>query len=105
MLRELPVTDLMVTDVTTFTTDQNVQDAMRILVTEDVDAGPILAQEAVPVLDEDTVDTLSARILVEEHRVYPEAVGMILNGGWRLEGRRFVAAGATNLRLPTDAST
>ena len=42
MLRELPVTDLMVTDVTTFTADQNVQDAMRILVTEDIDAGPVV---------------------------------------------------------------
>jgi CBS domain-containing protein len=42
LLRELPVTDLMVSDVTTFTTDQNVQDAMRILVTEDVDAGPVV---------------------------------------------------------------
>ena len=42
MLRELPVTDLMVTDVTTFTADQNVQDAMRVLVTEDIDAGPVV---------------------------------------------------------------
>ena len=42
MLRELPVTDLMVTDVITFTADQNVQDAMRILVTEDIDAGPVV---------------------------------------------------------------
>jgi CBS domain-containing protein len=42
VLRELPVTDLMVTDVTTFTADQNVQDAMRVLVTEDVDAGPVV---------------------------------------------------------------
>jgi len=42
LLRELPVTDLMVTDVTTFTADQNVQDAMRILVTEDIDAGPVV---------------------------------------------------------------
>lgn len=42
MLRDKPVADLMVTDVTTFTADQNVQDAMRILVTEDVDAGPVI---------------------------------------------------------------
>ena len=42
MLRDKPVTDLMVSDVTTFTADQNVQDAMRILVTEDIDAGPVV---------------------------------------------------------------
>lgn len=42
MLRELPVVDLMVRDVTTFTVDQNVQDAMRVLVTEDIDAGPVV---------------------------------------------------------------
>jgi phosphoribosylglycinamide formyltransferase-1 len=48
-------------------------------------------QAAVPVLDDDTVETLSARILIEEHRIYPEAIGMVLEGGWRIEGRRFVA--------------
>jgi phosphoribosylglycinamide formyltransferase-1 len=42
------------------------------------------------VLDGDTVDTLSARILVEEHRLYPEAIQIVLDGGWRVEGRRFV---------------
>jgi phosphoribosylglycinamide formyltransferase-1 len=60
-------------------------------VTEELDAGPIVVQAAVPVLDNDTVDSLSARILVEEHRIYPEAIGRVLDGGWRIEGRRFVA--------------
>jgi phosphoribosylglycinamide formyltransferase 1 len=60
------------------------------LVTPDLDAGPILVQAAVPVRDDDTPETLSARILIEEHRIYPEAVRAILNGGWRLDGRRFV---------------
>jgi len=59
------------------------------LVTEALDAGPIVMQTAVPVLENDTVDTLSARILVEEHRLYPEAIARVLAGGWRIEGRRF----------------
>jgi phosphoribosylglycinamide formyltransferase-1 len=57
-------------------------------VTPELDAGPIVTQAAVPVLDDDTVETLSARILVEEHRIYPEAIARILQGGWRVEGRR-----------------
>src|SRR6185503_17579596 len=52
------------------------------LVTPELDAGPIVLQAAVPVLDDDTCETLSARILIEEHRVYPEAVRMVLRGGW-----------------------
>jgi len=60
------------------------------LVTGDLDAGPIVVQRTVPVLDEDTADTLAARILVEEHQAYPEAVATILAGGWKVEGRRFV---------------
>jgi phosphoribosylglycinamide formyltransferase 1 len=60
------------------------------VVTADLDAGPIIAQSAVPVLPADTVETLSARILVQEHRLYPEAIGLVLAGGWRVEGRRFV---------------
>lgn len=60
------------------------------LVTADLDAGPIVRQVAVPVLDTDTPETLSARILVEEHKIYPEAIRLVLDGGWRLEGRRFV---------------
>jgi phosphoribosylglycinamide formyltransferase-1 len=59
------------------------------LVTSDLDDGPIVRQAAVPVLDDDTVETLSARILVEEHRIYPEAIAQVLEGGWSLVGRRF----------------
>jgi phosphoribosylglycinamide formyltransferase 1 len=57
-------------------------------VDEHLDAGPILIQTAVPVLDEDTVEALSARILAEEHRIYPEAIRMVLSGRFWLEGRR-----------------
>jgi phosphoribosylglycinamide formyltransferase-1 len=64
------------------------------LVTSTLDDGPIVAQAAVPVHDDDTVDSLSARILVEEHRLYPDAIRLVLEGGWRLEGRRFVRAAA-----------
>ena len=62
------------------------------LVTEELDAGPIVLQRSVPVMDHDTEESLAARILVEEHRAYPEAVQMMLDGGWRVEGRRFVRA-------------
>lgn len=64
------------------------------LVTADLDAGPIIAQAAVPVLSSDTTETLAARILTEEHRLLPAAVATVLRGGWRVEGRRFVAADA-----------
>jgi phosphoribosylglycinamide formyltransferase-1 len=60
------------------------------LVTPELDAGPIVAQAAVPVVPGDTGETLAARILVEEHRLLPEAAGRVLAGGWRLEGRRFI---------------
>lgn len=60
------------------------------LVDNHLDAGPIVLQKAVPVLEDDTPDSLAARILVEEHIVYPEAIKIILDGGWRVEGRRFV---------------
>jgi phosphoribosylglycinamide formyltransferase 1 len=60
------------------------------LVTSDLDAGPIIIQAAVPVLDADTVDTLSARILDQEHRIYPEAIRILLDEAWSIEGRRFV---------------
>jgi phosphoribosylglycinamide formyltransferase-1 len=46
----------------------------------------------VPVSHDDTAETLSARILVEEHRIYPLAIRIVLDGGWRIEGRRFVPA-------------
>jgi len=61
------------------------------LVSAELDGGPIVLQAAVPVRPGDTVDTLSARILVEEHRLYPDAVAAVLRGGWTVIGRRFVA--------------
>jgi len=61
------------------------------LVDENLDAGPILAQSVVPVRDDDTDATLSARILAEEHRIYTDAVRLILSGNYRIEGRRVIA--------------
>jgi phosphoribosylglycinamide formyltransferase-1 len=61
------------------------------LVTADLDGGPIVLQSAVRVLDDDTVDTLSARILVEEHKIYPDAIRLVLGGGWHVKDRRFFA--------------
>jgi phosphoribosylglycinamide formyltransferase-1 len=66
------------------------------LVTAELDGGPIVVQRAVPVMPDDTAGTLADRILVEEHRAYPEAVKLILDGGWRVEGRRFVARSPTS---------
>jgi phosphoribosylglycinamide formyltransferase 1 len=60
------------------------------LVNLDLDSGPIILQAAVPSRDDDTVETLSARILVEEHKLYPAAIQVVLDGGWRIDGRRFV---------------
>ncbi len=57
-------------------------------VDENLDAGPIIVQAVVPVHDDDTVETLSARILKEEHRIYTEAINIVLSGQWRIEGRR-----------------
>ena len=57
-------------------------------VDEQLDAGRIIVQAVVPVEDGDTVDTLSARILREEHRIYTEAVNIVLDGRCRIEGRR-----------------
>lgn len=62
------------------------------IVTGELDGGPIVVQASVPVRDDDTVETLSARILIEEHRIYPEAVKQVLSGRWRLDGRRFLPA-------------
>lgn len=59
-------------------------------VDENLDAGPIVIQSAIPVLDEDKPETLSARILNEEHRIYSEAINVVLSGCWRIEGRRVV---------------
>ena len=57
-------------------------------VDEGLDSGPIVRQAVVPVLDEDTAETLSARILKEEHRIYSEAIALVLSGGtgWRAAG-------------------
>jgi phosphoribosylglycinamide formyltransferase-1 len=57
-------------------------------VDEGVDTGPVVAQAVVPVLDEDTVETLAARILKEEHRIYTEAVCLVVEDKIRIEGRR-----------------
>ena len=60
------------------------------IVTPELDGGPIVLQSAVPVLDDDTAESLAARILVEEHKLYPAAIRLVLHGAWRIEGRRFV---------------
>ena len=57
-------------------------------VDENLDAGPIVIQAAVPILDLDTEETLSARILQQEHRIYSEAIGIVIAGKYRVEGRR-----------------
>jgi phosphoribosylglycinamide formyltransferase-1 len=60
------------------------------LVDEGLDSGPILAQEAVGVLSSDTPESLAARILEAEHRLYPRAVRLLLEGRFRVEGRRVI---------------
>jgi phosphoribosylglycinamide formyltransferase-1 len=62
-------------------------------VDENLDAGPIILQAAVPVLDGDDEHTLSERILKEEHRIYSEAVKIVLDGKYRIEGRRVLQSG------------
>ena len=57
-------------------------------VDEQLDSGPIIMQATVMVEDGDTPETLSARILVEEHRIYSEGIALILSGKWRVDGRR-----------------
>ncbi|MFQ5817478.1 MAG: phosphoribosylglycinamide formyltransferase [Terriglobia bacterium] len=57
-------------------------------VDENLDAGPIIVQATVPVTDNDTEETLAARILQEEHRIYTEAINLVLSGKWRIAGRR-----------------
>ncbi|HEY6290821.1 MAG TPA: phosphoribosylglycinamide formyltransferase [Terriglobia bacterium] len=61
------------------------------LVDEGVDSGPILCQAVVPVLEDDSVETLSARILAEEHVIYSEAIRLVAEDRVRIEGRRVVA--------------
>ena len=59
-------------------------------VDENLDSGPILLQAPVPVLAADTVDTLSTRILLEEHRIYSEAIAWVARGNYRVDGRRVI---------------
>ena len=68
-------------------------------VDQHLDAGPIVLQAAVPVLDPDTVDSLSDRILQEEHRIYPEAIRCILATEWHMEGRRVIFANKPRVQL------
>jgi phosphoribosylglycinamide formyltransferase 1 len=70
------------------------------LVTAELDGGPIVLQRSVPVLEDDTVEALAARILEEEHRAYPEAVARLLSGEWSLRGRRFVRCPSDDAALP-----
>jgi phosphoribosylglycinamide formyltransferase-1 len=58
------------------------------IVDEGIDTGPIVCQAVVPVLDDDTVESLSARILKEEHRIYSEAICLLLEDRVRFQGRR-----------------
>jgi phosphoribosylglycinamide formyltransferase 1 len=62
-------------------------------VTEGVDEGPIILQASVPILDGDNPETLAARILVEEHRIYPRALQLFAEGCLRVEGRRVIVNG------------
>jgi len=62
------------------------------LVDDVLDGGPIVMQAAVPVLDNDTEETLSSRILTEEHRIFSEAIGLVLSGKCQLLGRRVVCS-------------
>lgn len=64
-------------------------------VSSEMDAGPIIMQGAVPVLDGDTPDTLGARVLEVEHRIYPEALALIASGTARLDVNRVVLSDAT----------
>jgi len=62
-------------------------------VDEGMDTGPIIIQAVVPLLDSDTEDTLSARILKQEHRIYSRAIQLYAEGRLRIEGRRVIVAG------------
>jgi phosphoribosylglycinamide formyltransferase-1 len=62
------------------------------VVNDVLDGGPIVLQAVVPVMDDDTSDVLSARILEEEHRIFPEAIGRMLSGKCDIQDRRVVCA-------------
>jgi len=76
------------------THERALEDGVRIhgctvhFVVPAMDAGPIIAQAAVPVLEDDTPETLAARVLAEEHLLYPRALDYIARGGWRIAGNR-----------------
>lgn len=74
-------------------------------VDENLDSGPILLQSAVPVLDGDTVDTLSVRILREEHKIYSEAIAWVLRGNYRIDGRRVIKTSPLTEPRPQGAVT
>jgi phosphoribosylglycinamide formyltransferase-1 len=59
-------------------------------VEEGLDSGPIIRQAVVPVVENDTAESLSTRILAEEHRIYPEAIALVISGQYRIEGRRVI---------------
>ena len=58
--------------------------------TPELDAGPIVMQAAVPVLEDDTAESLAGRMLKVEHEIYPQAIQRVLDGGWTIEGRRVI---------------
>lgn len=60
-------------------------------VDEGLDSGPIILQASVPVRDDDTVDSLTARILKEEHRIYTEGIAVVLSGKYRIKDRRVIS--------------
>jgi phosphoribosylglycinamide formyltransferase-1 len=64
-------------------------------VDEGVDTGPIIIQAVVPVFDDDTADTLAARILREEHRIYPQAIQLYAEGRLKVQGRKVVVTGVS----------
>ena len=66
------------------------------VVTAGLDEGPIILQASVSIRDDDTAETLAARILVEEHKLYPAAIEAALEEGWHIEGRRFGRASPKN---------
>ncbi len=68
-------------------------------VVPELDAGPIIAQAAVPVLEDDTPDSLAARVLVQEHVIYPRALELVASGRVRLEGCRTISETATSATL------
>jgi phosphoribosylglycinamide formyltransferase-1 len=69
-------------------------------VTPELDGGPIIRQATVPVLEGDSVETLAARILEQEHRIYPDAIAEVLVGGWSVSGRRFTPSSAAVRSTP-----